>query len=261
MVQLSSIMLSMLTQAIIIIELQCIKIKLHFPDYRFELKATSLVTLTVFSTNCNNFANFWYNRIGLESNDTYLVTQIVDNCVQVINPLSSLMSSRLQCDVYEHFVYYNCNDSIYINGSKATIRQQNVDQSSLTINIIQNRQCLIHHLLVYNTSKYCDSYCWFSKLSDFDTFLNKTNHYNEYSEILILSEIVFYIERFDGCSYCQWWIDATSFMDKQCGAVIQVTISPTHWGNENQTALLTYSSNINAQPMHDTVKYSHMFSK
>ena len=258
--QLSSSLLSMLTQALITIRLQCIKIKLHFPDYQFDSKTASLVVPSVFSTNCNDFPNFWYNRNGIGSNDTDLITQMLDSCMQVINPLSSAMSSGLQFEVYEHFVYYIFSTNT--NANNYTTTQQNYDTSNLTINVVENGVFLIHHLLLYSISTYCDSVCWFNKLSNFDSFLNKThslsmNNIMYTNEILILSEIVFYIERY-GCSHCQWWIDTTSFMYKQCGAVIQVTISPTNWRNENQTALLTYSADVNALSAHAAVKYSHI---
>ena len=243
------------------ITVQCAPLKLQFPDYQFDLKTANSIIPTVFSTNCNDFQKFWYIRNGVISNDT----QNTNHCIKVINPLHSAMNNGLyRNEVYEHFVYYSTtpNDT---NDNSTTITQQNGQESNATINIVKNKEYLTYHLLVYNTSQYCDWYCWFNKLvSHFSSFLNSTNYsqMNVYNQILISSEIAFFVPmEDDNCGYCQRWMDANSFIDKQCGVAVELNVWPKEWANENQTALLTYSSNLDSISIYDTVKSFNPFNQ
>ena len=237
------------------IKVQCTPLKLQFPDYQFDLKTANSIIPTVFSTNCNDFQKFWYIRNGIISNDT----QNMNYCVQVVNPLHSAMNSGLyKNEVYEHFVYYSTTP----NNNSTTITQKNGQESNVTINITKNKEHLTYHLLVYNTSQYCDWNCWFNKLvSNFPSFLNSTNYsqMNVYNQILISSEIAFFVVQDGGCDHCQRWRDANSFIDKQCGVAVQLNALPIEWANENQTGLLTYSSNLDSISIYDTVKSFNLF--
>ena len=253
----ANIILFIVCASVTFITVQCKPLKLQFPDYQFDLKILNSVIPTVFSTNCNDFQNFWYIRNGIISNDT----QNMNYCAQVINPLHSAMNGGLyENEVYEHFVYYSTTP----NDSNTTITRQNGQESNVTINIVKNKECLTYHLLVYNTSQHCDWYCWFNKLgSNFANFLNRTNYsqMNVYNQILISSEIAFFVEK-DGrmsCDHCQRWMDANSFIDKQCGVAAELNALPIEWANENQTALLTYSSNLHSISIYDAVKVFNFF--
>ena len=244
---------------LLFVTVQCQQRKVHIPNYQFDSQTSNSLINIIFSTNCNDFQNFWRARNGITSNGTDAAAQlqVIDNCVQVVNPLNSAINSSYSVifEVYEHFVYYN-----YTNMSDYYVtvghHGQSFYESNLTINMVKNEKYLTHHLLLYNTSTQLN------QLSNFKNFLHKTNASQmgayaiakEYKQMLILNEIVFYVDASPRYDY-QNWITTNSLIDEQCDVGIQLTAFPLHWGNENQTALVTYSSDMQAISIHDTVEY------
>ena len=172
------------------------------------------------------------------------------NCNQVTtaNPsalLTSAKNSNVTFDAYEHFVYLTTttryNDTI-------TTQQPADETTNSTINIVQEQESLIHHLILYNVSIYSNYTFWWKKISNFKNYFNKTN----VSNLLIANEIVFYLD-IDAPNKHDWMNAATLF-DEQCGEGIQleVTLKPNNY--KNQTALLTYSPSMESLSANEIVE-------
>lgn len=217
-----------------LVTVQCDQRKLEFPGYEFDSHTANALINQVFSTNCDHFQEFWIRRSDFPSS---LITQSIDKCNQVtisnLLPLltSARSTSNVTCDAYEYFVMHN---------DTRTMQQ--------TVDIVNNQECLIHHLILYDISKYGNYTFWWENISNFKNYLNKTNA----SNLLIANEIAFYVTMTTDDK--EDWINAATLFDQQCGAGISLTVTPAP--NENQTALLTYSPNMTSLLTNEIVELS-----
>ena len=237
-----------------------IKRNLYFPDYYHSFNTSNSQIIGVFSSDCKYLKDFLTNTPIFTNNDS----NIVDKCVEVVNPLySALTDKSLKYDVYQHFVYYTLTQ-VEIH----QYRHQQDGNATLNYNLINNNESLVYHLFLYNVSNYTHSSkslkFWMNKLSNSRHFLKKINHSQmticgfhsntSYIQSLVSNSIVFYVNDIsrDG--------DKTnSFMYSQCGATIRINMDFTklkhnEFVKENQTVFITYSSDVTGLPNQQIVK-------
>ena len=239
----------------------CAKRNLYFADYYYKFNTSNSQIIGVFSSDCNLLKGFLTNTPVIVSNldniDINYTQSIVDHCIQVTNPLySAITNSTLNYDVFQHFVYYTLTESELQAGDY---------YGNLTFNLVNDTSSLVYHLLLYNVSKYTGLHdslqILVNELSCCTSVFNYKNVNNSqmvgyeseisdrgndgnnsiYAQVLVSNSITFLTdERKDS-------ID--SFMYDQCGASIRLNMEWIDSNGfvliqENQTALITYSSDV-----------------
>ena len=240
----------------------CAKRNLYFADYYYPFNTSNSQIIGIFSSHCNHLKDFLTNTpvivSDLDNIDINYTQSIVDSCIQVTNPLySAITNNTVNYDVFQHFVYHTLTESELQGGDY---------DGNLTFNLVNNTSSLVYHLLLYNVSKYTGlhdsltilvnelSYCTSvfnyknvsnSQMVPYESENSDRGNYNNnnsiYAQVLVSNSITFLTdERKDS-------ID--SFMYDQCGASIRLNME---WIDsdglvliqENQTVLITYSSDV-----------------
>ena len=250
------------------VKISCVKRNLYFPNYYYPFDTSNSQIIGVFSSHCKHLKDFVINTPFVMSNNINHTQSIVDSCIQVINPLyAAVTNNTLNYDVYQHLVYYTLVPS----------ESQLHDYGNLTFNLVDDEVSLVYHLFLYNVFHYTASMgslkFWVNKLANSTAFFNynynvnnsqmvnvanasrddKNNDNYNYSEdqVLISNCIIFHIDDNED-TYL-----TNAFMYDQCGASIRLKIESMEHNQlvkENQTVLISYSSDVMGLSNQDTVK-------